>query len=286
MKNKIYKAALLLLAIAFFMPVVRAQSKAEKHGWKMAVQSYSFHRFTLMEALDKTHQLGIQYIEVYPGHKLGGTFGDRVFGPALNETDRQALKTIAAEKGIKIVAAGVFVPNSSADWEPFFAFAKDMGLEYITCEPPLADWDLVESLVKKYQIKVAVHNHPKPSEYWTPDNLLAQIKDRSNRIGSCSDVGHWRREGLNPMECLNKLQGRIVSLHFKDIAPKQVGQAEQHDVIWGTGILNVPEMLRELRRGGFDGYFAIEYEYNWDNSVPDILKCLKFYNDYTNRMFD
>lgn len=285
MKVMINKNWVALFFMCLALPMVQAQNKAEANGWKIAMQSYSFHKFTLLEALDKTQQLGIHYIEVYPGHKLGGQFGDRVFGPALNVSDRETLKEIAASKGIKIVACGVFVPANSSEWEPFFAFAKDMGMEYITCEPALNDWDLVERLVKKYNVKVAVHNHPKPSDYWTPDHLLAQIDRRSKRIGSCADVGHWRREGLNQIDCLKKLQGRVVSLHFKDIAPKQEGVAEQHDVIWGTGILNVPEMLRELRRQGFQGYFSIEYEYNWDHSVPDIRECLKFYKNYTERLF-
>ncbi|RIJ46377.1 sugar phosphate isomerase/epimerase, partial [Maribellus luteus] len=31
-------------------------------------------------------------------------------------------------------------------------------------------------------------------------------------------------------------------------------------------------------RQGFKGLFSIEYEYNWDNSVPDIKKCIEFFN--------
>ena len=160
-----------------------------------------------------------------------------------------------------------------------------MGLEFITCEPAVEDWDLVESLVKKYGIKVSVHNHPQPSEYWTPDNLLKQISNRSKNIGSCSDVGHWRREGLNQIDCLKKLDGRIISLHFKDIAPKEEGVKEQHDVIWGTGILDVEGMLKELKRQKFKGVFSIEYEYNWDNSVPDIKQCINYFNGVVDEIF-
>lgn len=260
---------------------VSAQSKAEKFGWKLCMQSFTFHRFTLMEALDKTEELGIKYIEIYPGHKLGGEFGDAVFGVDMDKPTQDKLKKIAASKGIKIVAAGVVVPSCSDEWNSVFQFAKDMGLEFITCEPRLEDWNTVEKLVNKYKIKISVHNHPQPSTYWCPDNLLAQIKNRSKRIGSCSDVGHWNREGLDPVECLRKLNGRVVSLHFKDIAAKQPDGGEQHDVIWGTGVLNVKKMLEELKNQKFKGMFSIEYEYNWDNSVPDIKKCIAYYNQVT-----
>jgi sugar phosphate isomerase/epimerase len=160
-----------------------------------------------------------------------------------------------------------------------------MGMEYITCEPALDDWDLVEKLSEEYGIRIAVHNHPKPSTYWNPDNLLEAIGGRSNMIGSCADVGHWRREGLNQLECLKKLEGRIISLHFKDIAAKKEGEQEQHDVIWGRGILDIKGMLEELKRQNFKGVFAIEYEYNWENSVPDIRKSIAYFNQVTNEIF-
>ncbi|MEE1240929.1 MAG: hypothetical protein U0K56_04235 [Bacteroidaceae bacterium] len=37
-------------------------------------------------------------------------------------------------------------------------------------------------------------------------------------------------------------------------------------------------MLEELKAQRFKGYFAIEYENNWDNSVPDIVKCIDYFN--------
>lgn len=262
------------------------QTKAEENGWRLGMQSYSFHRFPLVEALDKTQELGLTYIEIYPGHKLGGKWGDQVFGFELDDQTRKELKEFAASKGIKIIGTGVFVTDNPDDWEKMFAFAKDMEMEFITCEPALKDWDLVENLAKKYAIKVSVHNHPQPSDYWKPELLLAQIADRSKLIGSCSDVGHWRREGLDQIECLKKLDGRVVSLHFKDIAEKQEGEAEQHDVIWGTGILNMKEMLKELKRQNFKGVFSIEYEYNWDHSVPDIKECIAYYHLVVNEIFE
>lgn len=283
MKKTIQQLYFILLC-SIVLPV-QAQTKAEANGWKLAIQSYSFHRFTLMEALDKTQELGIKYIEIYPGHKLGGKFGDKVFDIHLDETTQEELKTIAASKGIQIIAMGVAVQNNPEDWEKLFQFAKNMGMELITAEPAINDWDLIESLVKKYHIKLAVHNHPQPSEYWSPDNLLKQINQRSKNIGSCADVGHWARAGLNSLNCLKQLQNRIISLHFKDIMPKIEGENEQHDVVWGEGVLNTTELLRELRRQDFDGIISIEYEYNWDNSVPDIKKCVEYYNQTTERIF-
>lgn len=275
----IKKALLVAVAVLSVAAVACApkQTKAERYGWKLAMQSYTFHKVSFGEALDKTAELGIKYIEAFPGHRLGGKWGDQVFGYGMDEQTRKEILDLASSKGVKIVGSGVFVPSDSSEWEKEFEFAKAMGLEYISAEPPMTDWDLVEKLSDKYGIAVSVHNHPKPSTYWTPDSLLSAVSSRSSRLGSCADVGHWKRCGLDHLDCLRKLDGRIISLHFKDIAPENA-EGGPHDVIWGTGVLDVPSMLRILKDQGFKGYFAIEYEYNWDNSVPDIKKCIEYFN--------
>ncbi len=260
------------------------QTKAEQLGWHLAMQSYTFHKFTFEEALAKTAECGVKYIEAYPGHRLGARWGDQVFGIGMDARTRKEILGLADSVGVKIVGSGVFVASNLAEWKDEFAFAQDMGLEYVSCEPAWDAWDLVDSLSCATGIKVAVHKHPKPSTWWTPDSLLIALKDRDPDCGSCSDVGHWRRCGLDQHECLRKLDGRIISLHFKDIAAPDADADGPHDVIWGTGILDVKGMLEILKQQSFKGYFAIEYEYNWDNSVPDIQQCIAYFNAVTDAL--
>lgn len=276
-RSRIFIGLAIVLSAMAFCACSQKKDAAESLGWKLAVQSYTFHKFSFEEALDKTAQLGIKYIEAFPGHRLGGKWGDQVFGYGMDDATRKEILALASSKGVRIVGSGVFVPSDPSEWEEEFEFAKSMGLEYISAEPAMSDWDLVEELSEKYGISVSVHNHPRPSTYWTPDSLLMAVSGRSSRLGSCSDVGHWKRCGLDHLECLRKLKGRIISLHFKDIAPDDA-EGGPHDVIWGTGVLDVPAMLGILKEQGFKGYFAIEYEYNWDNSVPDIQKCIDYFN--------
>ncbi|RHJ86542.1 sugar phosphate isomerase/epimerase [Parabacteroides sp. AM08-6] len=283
MTKRLFKLTIVFICCLMAFSI-QAQNKAEKNGWRLAMQSYSFHKFPLTEALDKTQELGLKYIEIYPGHRLGGKWGDRVFDQNLDAQTQKEIKELAASKGIKIVGSGVCGFDNESDWEKMFQFASSMGLEFISCEPALKHWDLIEKLAKQYNIKISVHNHPQPSTYCTPENLLNAISKRSKLLGSCADVGHWRRDGLDQIDCLRQLKGRIVSLHFKDIAPKTEGEKEQHDVIWGTGILDIKGMLKELKRQKFKGVFSIEYEYNWDNSVPDIKQCIYNFNQAANEI--
>jgi L-ribulose-5-phosphate 3-epimerase len=136
--------------------------------------------------------------------------------------------------------------------------------------------DVVEKLAKEFNIKVAIHNHPGPkSFYWQPETVLAAVEGRSPLLGACADVGHWVRSGLDPIECLKKLEGRIICLHFKDLSEKS---PKAHDVPWGTGISGVKAMMVELKRQKFKGAFCVEYEHNWENSSPEIAECVKFFN--------
>ncbi|MEA4903976.1 MAG: sugar phosphate isomerase/epimerase, partial [Petrimonas sp.] len=153
------------------------RTKAEKRGWHLSMQSYTFHLFTVMESLDKTKELGLHYIEIYPGQKMGEGFGNAVFGYDLTSEQQNRLKERAKEKGVKIVSSGVWTPARD-EWDKVFAFAKSMGMEFISAEPAREDWDVVEGLAKKYNIKVAVHNHPNEASYWKPEILLEYIGQR------------------------------------------------------------------------------------------------------------
>ena len=116
--------------------------------------------------------------------------------------------------------------------------------------------------------------------------MLQVISNRNHLLGSCADVGHWSREGLDPVESMKLLSGRLISLHFKDIAAKKNREKEQHDVIWGTGILDIKGILNELKKQNFKGLFSIEYEYNWENSIPDIKECILYFDKVTCDLFD
>jgi len=156
-----------------------------------------------------------------------------------------------------------------------FDFAKDMGLETIVSEPTEDAFDTIEKLCEQYGLNLAIHNHPNPSRYWNPDTVLKVCKGRSKRIGACADTGHWMRSGLNPIECLKKLEGRIINFHFKDLN-KTVGEAR--DVPWGTGVSDVKGMLAEVRRQGLKAVFLIEYEYLSPTLLQEVAECVTYFD--------
>jgi hypothetical protein len=100
-------------------------------------------------------------------------------------------------------------------------------------------------------------------------------------MGACADTGHWVRSGLDPVASLNKLKGRIIELHFKDLNRRA---AQAYDVPWGTGDSDVPGMLAALREQKFQGYFVVEYEKAGPDLVANVKRCIEYFNNA--RMLD
>ena len=155
---------------------------------------WTFRLFTFAEALDKVDSAGIKYIEAFPGMKLGGGMPGE-FGYDMSADTRSKLKDLLKQKGITPLAMGVIVPQNKEEWVKTFDLAKDFNLSYIVSEPIKDQWDMIDSLAGAYGIKVAIHDHPKPNPYWSPDSVIAAMKGHPN-IGDCADIGHWSRNGI------------------------------------------------------------------------------------------
>jgi sugar phosphate isomerase/epimerase len=261
---------------------LRAENKIPEDcrigGFFIGCQAYTFNRFSAFEAIEMTAAAGGKVIEFYPGQKLSKEEPNVKWDHNASPEIIQKVKEKLAACKVTAVNYGVVgIPKDEAGARKLFEFARTMGLYAITTESVDA-LDTIEKLVKEYDIKVAIHNHPKQDnnpnyKVWDPNYVLSVVKDRDVRIGSCADTGHWVRSGLKPAECLRILKGRIISSHMKDLnemAP------DAHDVPFGTGVADIPAILTELKAQGFAGNISLEYEYHWENSTPECGQCIGF----------
>ncbi|HEU5125948.1 MAG TPA: sugar phosphate isomerase/epimerase [Verrucomicrobiae bacterium] len=250
-------------------------------GFAVGCQAWTFNHFSVFEAIEKTAAAGGKVIEFFPGQKLSPDQPDVKFDHNVSDEIIDKVKAKLAENHIKAVNYGVVgISKNEAEARKVFEFAKKFGLYGITTESTDA-LDTIEKLVKEYDIRVGIHNHPRRVDQnykvWDPKYVLSIVKDRDSRIGSTADIGHWVRSGLNPVECLKILEGRIISTHLKDLNEKS---SSAHDVPYGTGISNIPAVLDELKRQKFVGNISVEYEYNWEHNVTDAAQCIGFVRGY------
>src|SRR5262245_52912472 len=172
----------------------RDDTAAEKIGFRLGTQAYTFRDRTLFEAIDTAHRLGLKYMELYGGQGLSPEKKDVKVVPEMAAADLAMLKKKLAEAGIKAVSYGVIeLKNDEADCRRYFEFGRALGVENLSAEPTPDSFALLDKLVAEFKINIAIHNHPKPSRYWDPDVVLKAIAGHDKRIGACADTGHWPR---------------------------------------------------------------------------------------------
>lgn len=93
--NALVGLCLFLLA-ACQPPLPKLETKPE-----LGLQTWTFRKLTLVEAIAKASQLGIHTIEAYPGQKLGGGIEGNLT-PDLESEKLAALKKILREQGLDL----------------------------------------------------------------------------------------------------------------------------------------------------------------------------------------
>ncbi len=278
-------AGLLIVTLAA-APPLQAEEKipddCKTGGFAIGCIVYTFNHCNLFESLEKTAQAGGKVVELSAKSSLSQEEPNVPFDYHASPEVIQKVQAKLAQCHLKPVTYAVIpFPADELEGRKLFQFAKTMGLRAIVTESPELI-DRLEKLAKEFDIMVGFHDHPRRPDdpnyrMWDPNYILSLVKDRDWRLGACADTGHWVRSGLKPAECLRILKGRVVCSHLKDL--NQMGPGG-HDVPFGTGVSDLPAILDELKAQGFQGSLSIEYEYHWDNSLPEVAQCIGFVRGY------
>ncbi len=247
-------------------------------GFTVGIQSYTFRKFNLEQALKRTQELGLKYAEFYRGHIPTDT----------NPEKLAAIKKLCAEYEVTPIAFGVesFSKNHDAN-KKVFDFAAALGVKYLSADPSPDSLDSLDKLVAEHKIGIAIHPHGptgkgKELHRWaSAEVILKAVKDHHPMIGTCLDTGHLIRtaqvaEPLDSAQQVKVMGARNFGLHLKDHDNKR-----KTDVPYGdpTGVLDVAGVLKALKEVKFAGYISIEYEANESNPSPDVMKCVSYFQE-------
>ncbi|HZP80861.1 MAG TPA: sugar phosphate isomerase/epimerase family protein [Chthonomonadaceae bacterium] len=240
-------------------------AKTLYNQFRWGLQSYSLRHFSVDDALAKTQALGLKWWEGYPAHF-----------PVTDDP-----KTIAEYQDklkahdIRMVSYGVVdFSSDEADARRKFAFAKAMGIETLTASPQPDALSLLDKLTAEYNIRIGIHNHgPNDTLYGTWEKLLAAIEGHSARIGACLDTGHSLRAGDSPVTAAAKFGKRLYDVHLKNVKVAENGEKEFTEIGATGGLLDTIGFFKELRKHGYSGLVALEYEEHEENPSPYIEQC-------------
>ncbi len=231
---------------------------------KLGLASYTFKEFSLDQAIAMTNRVGLKYIAL------------KSFHLPMESTKEEILAAAAKVRagGLDLYGCSVVVLQNGKEVDQAFEYAKTAQMPMIIAQPVNELLDLLERKVKEYNIKLAIHNHgPEDHNFPSPFETMDKIKNMDNRLGLCIDVGHVRRSGIDPSECIKKCADRLMDVHIKDLKTIQL-VSDVCEV--GRGKLDIPGILRTLINIKFKGIVAFEYEKDLNDPLAGLAESVGY----------
>lgn len=233
----------------------------------VAVQTYTFRKFTLEQAVAKLNKLGIKYGEFYRGHIPTTSTPEQI----------KTVKKLLSDNGVTPIAFGVEPFSKNHDQNKArFDFAAALGVKHLSADPEPDAFDSLDKLCAEYKISIAIHPHGPAGKgrhrWWNAETIMKAVKDHHELIGTCLDTGHLIRmaqlgETIDPAQQVKVMGARNFGMHLKDHDNKR-----NTDVLYGKdgGVLDVAAVLKALNEVKFKGYIAIEYEAKENEPTDDV----------------
>jgi sugar phosphate isomerase/epimerase len=255
--------------IASLAPSAQARIEPVPWGIKLGIATYTFRNFERPQVIEFLKQVQAPWISIK------------------NTEQQLSLKSTPAQMaeirrqfdaaGLKVTSAGnidMTKANNVADLRPLFEWAKSGAIPMLVCAPTHDNIKHVETLVKEYNIRIAIHNHgPEDPHFPTPESVLEVVRKLDSRCGLCMDIGHSARTGIDVVKAAADAGSRLFDMHVKDLA-NAGGKDSQCDV--GDGVLPIPAIFKQLKKMNYQGCVNLEYEIHADNPMPGVQRSMSY----------
>ena len=208
------------------LPIKRETSRAP--ALKLGVASYSLAKLPVEDVIKVLKQLEITAVSLYKTH-----------APWADGTPDECKAVVQkfSDAGIAVTSTGMIeLPNDEAVVRKALDNVRAAGLKTFCGWVKQTDsLPLMDTLVKEYDLKVAIHNHGPTELLATGMDVWKAVQPFDKRIGLCLDVGHGFRAGENPAETIRQCHERIYEVHLRDTAVTGGGMKDPQPVSSVTG---------------------------------------------------
>ncbi len=217
----------------------------------IGIGTYSYHNLSVDDMIVQLNALHIEEIEMSRGEFMLFSKPDA----SLFRSTRQKLN----RAGIRCVSYYTATIKDGQDLDHAIEFAKLLGARNVTGDATGDTLAEIDQRFTREGLSFGIHNHYFPGQkfpYQSPEDVLEALARLSRTVGATADVGQFASCGYDPVDAIRKLGPRLKPVHLKDIQARD-GEV---NVLLGSGIARILEVMQELHRQNFGGLVAVEYE--------------------------
>jgi sugar phosphate isomerase/epimerase len=232
---------------------------------RIGVGTFSYHGLSVDDMIVQLNALRIREIEMSRGEfMLLSHPKDELFRTTREKLDRA---------GIRCLSYYSATMKDDHDVEDAIRFAKLLGCSNITGDATGSVLNRIDQRLTQENLTFGLHNHffPYKFAYESPEDVMDALKGLSKTMGATADTGQFASCGYDPAEAVRKLAPRLRMVHLKDVKAK----GGEVNVLLGSGVARIPEVMQELHRQQFSGLVAVEYEKEGDVD-QDMAKEIAF----------
>jgi inosose dehydratase len=238
---------------------------SSKDIFSLGMAGYTFRGLSVERTIEMMNYVGISYLSVKDFHM------------PLDSNQEQINSVMGKfnDAGITVYTVGVIYMKTEEAVDQAFEYAKMAGVKMIVGAPEYKLLPYVEQKIRKYDIRLAIHNHgPDNPLYPNATDIWNHIKELDARMGICLDIGHTTRDGQDPSLDVERYKSRIFDIHTKDVdGATKVGKT----VETGRGIIDIPKFVTTLRKIKYSGKCSLEFEKEMKDPLPGIAESLGYF---------
>jgi sugar phosphate isomerase/epimerase len=267
-RNFLQMTAMSVTATALSPFASKASSVFEhaENAFHLGMAGYSFRYFDVDQSIAMMKRIGVTRLSIKDFHLPLDSSPEKI----------KEVKEKFNAAGITIYAAGVIYFKTKEEIDRAFVYAKNLGVDLIVGVPTVELLPYTEQKVKEFNIRMAVHNHgPEDKLYPSPADAYSKISKLDARIGLCLDIGHSLRAGTNPAKAITDYGPRIFDLHVKDLISNA---KDAKGIELGRGVMDVPAVVKALKKIKFKGICSLEYELDMKDPLPGMAESVGYYH--------